>query len=138
MRLFVFFATLAPLFAGTVNDLTTNSSNFSASDWQKSYVQVGSGGTAAPIGVTPAQSVDDIADPNYQVHMIQSSSPVYLNTGKKASSSASVSIFLRAGTLHQVVLVNRFSTGGKTGAITARFDLNTGMVMNTSSDCCAV
>ena len=64
--------------------------------------------------------LDDIADPNYQVHMIQSSSPVYLNTGKKATSSASVSIFLRAGTLHQVVLVNRFSTGGKTGAVTAR------------------
>src|SRR5439155_21345959 len=129
MKRILLLATVAPLLAAVINCLPCNSSNFSASDWAKTHVQSGTGAMPAPDGLSVAQSLDNIADPNYQVHLIQTALPVPMS---KNTNSASVSIYLHPGALHQAVLVNLFSSGGKTGAITARVDLNTGFVINNS------
>lgn len=120
------------LAAQTVNLLPFNSSNF-APNWQKSFLSLGAGTILAPDGISQAQSLDGIADPNAQVHLIQIA-PVQLQGSGSANLSAS--IFVKAGALHQVVLVNRFTHNDTGGAVTGRFDLSTAQVILTSTECC--
>ncbi len=131
MRNLLFLSIVPLLAAQSVNLLPFNSSDF-GSNWQKFYVALGSATALAPDGVSQAQSLDAIADPNPQVHLIQTALlPI------KATDTESASLFLKAGALHQIVLVNLFTENGVSGAVTSRVDLNTGSIIGVSTDCCA-